>query len=113
MQAGVDYDVRVAKPYSRYEEFEFDIPVGTTGDCYDRFLVRGQEMWQSLSIIKQAIAKIDASEGEEATQYHADAPDFYLPLKERCLHKNGSVNLSLQNYYGRGRYAKRRNSIIQ
>ena len=80
--AGVDYDVRVAKPYSRYEEFEFEIPVGTTGDCYDRFLVRNQEMWQSLSIIKQAIAKIDALEGEEATKYHADAPDFYLPKKE-------------------------------
>ena len=80
--AGVDYDLRVAKPYSRYEEFEFDIPVGTTGDCYDRFLVRGEEMWQSLSIIKQAIAKIDALEGEEATKYHADAPDFYLPKKE-------------------------------
>ena len=80
--AGVDYDLRVAKPYSRYEEFEFDIPVGTTGDCYDRFMVRGQEMWQSLSIIKQAIAKIDALEGEEATKYHADAPDFYLPLKK-------------------------------
>ena len=80
--AGVDYDVRVAKPYSRYEEFEFEIPVGTTGDCYDRFLVRNQEMWQSLSIIKQAIAKIDALEGEEATKYHADAPDFYWPKKE-------------------------------
>ena len=80
--AGVDYDLRVAKPYSRYEEFEFDIPVGTTGDCYDRFMVRGQEMWQSLSIIKQAIVKIDALEGEEATKYHADAPDFYLPLKK-------------------------------
>ena len=80
--AGVDYDLRVAKPYSRYEEFEFDIPVGTTGYCYDRFMVRGQEMWQSLSIIKQAIAKIDALEGEEATKYHADAPDFYLPLKK-------------------------------
>ncbi len=80
--AGVDYDVRIAKPYSRYDEFEFDIPVGTTGDCYDRFQVRGQEMWQSLSIIKQALAKIDALEGEEATLYHADAPDFYLPLKK-------------------------------
>ena len=80
--AGVDYDVRVAKPYSRYEEFEFEIPVGTTGDCYDRFLVRNQEMWQSMSIIKQAIEKINALEGEEATKYHADAPDFYLPKKE-------------------------------
>jgi len=80
--AGVDYDVRIAKPYSRYEEFDFEIPVGTTGDCYDRFLVRGQEMWQSLSIIQQAIDKIDALEGEEAKLHHADAPDFYLPLKK-------------------------------
>lgn len=80
--AGVDYDVRVAKPYSRYEEFEFNIPVGTTGDCYDRFQVRGQEMKESMSIIRQALAKIDALEGEEATLYHADAPDFYLPLKK-------------------------------
>ncbi|MDK7676019.1 NADH-quinone oxidoreductase subunit D [Weeksella virosa] len=80
--AGVDYDIRVAKPYSRYEEFTFDIPVGTTGDCYDRFQVRTQEMWQSLSIIRQALEKIDALEGEEATLYHADAPDFYLPLKK-------------------------------
>ena len=45
--AGVDYDVRVHTPYSSYEDFEFNIPVGTTGDCYDRFLVRNQEMWQS------------------------------------------------------------------
>ncbi len=80
--AGVDYDVRIAKPYSRYEEFEFDIPVGTTGDCYDRFLVRNQEMWQSISIIKQAISKINALEGDEATKYHADVPEYYLPKKQ-------------------------------
>lgn len=80
--AGVDYDVRVAKPYSRYEEFDFDIPVGTTGDCYDRFLVRNKEMWESLKIINQALAKINALEGEEATKYHADVPDYYLPKKE-------------------------------
>lgn len=79
--AGVDYDVRVQKPYSRYEEFDFEVPVGTTGDCYDRFLVRNAEMWQSLSLIKQAIQKINDLKGEEATRHHADAPDFYLPLK--------------------------------
>ena len=38
--AGVDYDVRIHTPYSSYEDFDFTIPVGTTGDCYDRFLVR-------------------------------------------------------------------------
>src|SRR5437868_789313 len=47
--AGVDYDVRVATPYSSYQDFEFTIPVGTSGDTYDRFTVRQEEMWQSLS----------------------------------------------------------------
>ena len=45
--AGVDYDVRVMNPYSSYEDFEFDIPVGTNGDTYDRFMVREQEIWES------------------------------------------------------------------
>lgn len=80
--AGVDYDIRVAKPYSRYEEFDFDIPVGTTGDCYDRFLVRNKEMWESLKIINQALEKIIALEGDEAKEYHADVPDYYLPKKQ-------------------------------
>jgi len=55
--AGVDYDVRVAQPYSSYDDFEFSIPVGSQGDTYDRFTVRQEEMRQSLSIIKQAIDK--------------------------------------------------------
>ena len=53
--AGVDYDVRVATPYSSYQDFDFIIPIGTGGDTFDRFMVRDQEMWESLSIIKQAI----------------------------------------------------------
>src|SRR5690606_22257450 len=57
--AGVDYDVRIQKPYCRYGEFDFKLPVGTTGDCYDRYLVRNEEMWQSISLIKQAIQKIN------------------------------------------------------
>lgn len=80
--AGVDYDVRIQKPYCCYEEFDFKVPVGTTGDCYDRYLVRNEEMWQSISLIRQAIQKINDLKGEEATKYHADAPDFYLPLKK-------------------------------
>ena len=48
---GVDYDVRAHSPYSSYEDFDFTIPVGKTGDNYDRFLVRDGEMWQSISII--------------------------------------------------------------
>lgn len=80
--AGVDYDVRVASPYSSYEDFQFEIPVGTTGDCYDRFLVRNQEMWQSLSIIRQAYQKVQEFKGADAEVYHADVPEYYLPKKE-------------------------------
>jgi len=77
--AGVDYDVRVMNPYSSYEEFDFMIPLGTSGDTYDRFMVRQQEMWESVKIIKQAIEKIKK---EPAGIFHADVPDFYLPPKE-------------------------------
>jgi len=79
--AGVDYDVRVHTPYSSYEDFQFEIPVGKTGDCYDRFLVRNQEMWQSLKIINDAYKKIQEFKGADAEVYHADAPDYYLPPK--------------------------------
>jgi len=77
--AGVDYDVRVAQPYSSYEEFNFKIPVGTTGDTYDRFMVREQEMWESISIIKQALEKIKK---EPADIFHGIVPEFYLPDKQ-------------------------------
>ena len=79
---GVDYDVRVHSPYSSYQDFDFIIPVGKTGDNYDRFLVRNEEMWQSLSIIQQAYQKIQAFKGEEAEVYHANVPEYYLPKKE-------------------------------
>jgi NADH-quinone oxidoreductase subunit D len=80
--AGVDYDVRVHSPYSSYQDFDFTVPIGTTGDCYDRFLVRNQEMWQSLSIIKQAYQKVQEFKGSEAEVYHADVPAYYLPEKK-------------------------------
>lgn len=80
--AGVDYDVRVHSPYSSYEDFEFIVPVGTTGDCYDRFLVRNEEMWQSISLIRQAMQKLQDFKGAEADVYHADVPEYYLPKKQ-------------------------------
>lgn len=79
--AGIDYDVRVHAPYSSYEDFDFIIPVGTTGDNYDRFMVRGEEVWQSLGIIRQAYEKVQSFKGAEADVYHADAPAYYLPAK--------------------------------
>lgn len=56
--AGIDYDVRKDHPYSIYPELEFDVPVGTTGDCYDRYLVRIEEMKQSIRILRQCTAAI-------------------------------------------------------
>ncbi len=83
---GVDYDVRVAQPYCSYEDFDFKIPVGSAGDVYDRYLVRNGEMWQSYSIIKQAIEKIEKIEKEFPEQkdvfYAKEADRFHLPPKE-------------------------------
>ncbi|WP_101359293.1 NADH-quinone oxidoreductase subunit D [Raineya orbicola] len=80
---GVDYDVRVNEPYSGYQDFEFDIPVGENGDTYDRFMVRNEEMWQSLRIIQQAMDKLPKAEGS----YHANDSRYYLPPKQE-VYKN-------------------------
>lgn len=79
--SGVDYDVRVASPYSSYGDFNFSIPIGQKGDTYDRFMVRIQEMWESLSIITQAF------EGLPAGPIHAEVPEFYLPEKQDVYSK--------------------------
>jgi NADH-quinone oxidoreductase subunit D len=77
--AGVDYDVRVMEPYSSYDDFEFTIPVGLSGDVYDRFCVRNEEIRQSLYLIEEAIKRIEKlPQGE----YFAAVPEFYLPSKE-------------------------------
>ena len=78
---GVDYDVRVHSPYSSYEDMQFIIPIGTTGDNYDRYQVRNAEMWESIKIIQQAYQKVQEFKGSEADVYHANVPDYYLPEK--------------------------------
>jgi len=80
--AGVDYDVRVHTPYSSYEDLQFNVPVGTTGDNFDRWQVRNEEMWESLSIIEQAYRKVQEFKGADAEVFHADVPEYYLPEKE-------------------------------
>jgi len=76
---GIKYDVRKAHPYSGYEKFDFDIPVGTKGDCYDRYMVRLEEMRQSLRIVKQAM------DGMPEGPFRADVPGVVLPPKSKVL----------------------------
>lgn len=56
--AGVPYDIRVAQPYLNYQDYDFDVPVGETGDTYDRFLVRFEEIYQSCRLIEQGLEKL-------------------------------------------------------
>ena len=62
--SGMAWDLRRSQPYECYDEFEFDIPVGRNGDCYDRYLCRMQEMRESLKIIQQAINKLESATGD-------------------------------------------------
>ncbi|MFV0335493.1 MAG: NADH-quinone oxidoreductase subunit D [Tropicimonas sp.] len=62
--AGLAWDLRRSQPYDLYDEFDFKVPVGRNGDCYDRYLMRMEEMRQSTSIVLQAIAKLRAPDGQ-------------------------------------------------
>jgi NADH-quinone oxidoreductase subunit C/D len=76
---GVDYDIRKARPYSGYENFDFDVPLAHNGDAYDRCIVRIEEMRQSLRIIKQCLDHMPAGD------YKADHPLTCPPPKEKTL----------------------------
>ena len=88
--SGVALDLRKDKPYSGYEKYEFDIPVGTTGDCYDRYMVRGEEMRQSVRIVRQAIAKFPSG-----PWYATDAKKIFAPQKGKVL---TSMEELIQNF---------------
>ena len=66
--SGLAWDLRRAQPYECYNEFDFEIPVGSNGDCYDRYLVRMEEMRQSVAIIRQAIEKLNFEDGPVLAQ---------------------------------------------
>ncbi|WP_299844259.1 NADH-quinone oxidoreductase subunit D [uncultured Paracoccus sp.] len=62
--SGLAWDLRRSQPYECYDEFAFQVPVGKSGDCYDRYLIRMEEMRQSVSIMKQAVAKLREPAGQ-------------------------------------------------
>jgi NADH-quinone oxidoreductase subunit D len=77
--SGVDYDLRKAHPYLVYDQLEFDIPTGSVGDCYDRYLVRMEEMRQSVRLVRQCLDKLPDGP--------VSIPDgkVVLPKKEKVL----------------------------
>jgi NADH-quinone oxidoreductase subunit C/D len=77
---GMEWDFRKKQPYSGYQQFEFDIPTGVHGDCYDRSLVRVEEMRQSLRIIEQCVNNMPAG------PYQSDHPLATPPIKAKTMH---------------------------
>ena len=80
--SGVEWDVRRRQPYAAYERMEFDIPVGVNGDCYDRYLVRVEEMRQSNRIIKQCVDWLRANPGPVIVDDHKIAPPSRVGMKQ-------------------------------
>lgn len=72
--SGIEWDLRKKQPYEVYDQIDFDIPVGTTGDSYDRYLVRVEEMRQSNAIIKQCVEWLRVNDGPVVTEDHKIAP---------------------------------------
>jgi len=72
--SGVEWDVRKKQPYAVYDRVEFDIPIGTNGDCYDRYLVRIQEMRESTRIIRQCVEWLRNNPGPVIVDNHKVAP---------------------------------------
>ena len=80
--SGVPWDLRKKRPYEVYDRIDFDIPVGTNGDCYDRYLVRVQEMREANRIIKQCVDWLRANPGPVITGNHKVAPPSRVEMKE-------------------------------
>ncbi len=88
--SGVEADLRKDNPYSGYENYEFDIPVGTHGDCYDRYLVRMEEMRQSVRIIRQITTNLP-----DGLWYADEAKRIFAPPKDKIL---TSMEELIQNF---------------
>ncbi|HMJ89899.1 MAG TPA: NADH dehydrogenase (quinone) subunit D [Candidatus Acidoferrum sp.] len=84
--SGVDYDVRKAEPYLVYPELEFEVALGSVGDCYDRYLVRMEEMRQSVRILRQCIAKIPGGANNDAKEpVNVNDGKVVLPPKHKVM----------------------------
>ena len=83
---GFEYDLRKAQPYLCYKDLEFDIPVGSVGDCYDRYLVRMEEMRQSLCILHQCLDKIPGGADNKSNEpVNVADGNIVLPPKQKVM----------------------------
>ncbi len=83
--SGIKHDLRKANPYSSYEKFDFEVPVGENGDAYDRYLIRVEEIRQSIRIMEQTL------DGMPEGPYRAHVPGIVMPPKEDVLYKMESM----------------------
>lgn len=88
--SGVDMDLRRDQPYSGYEQYSFEVPIGTKGDCYDRYFVRMEEVRQSVNIVRQAIKNMP-----EGPYYAEEAKQIFAPPKSKVL---TSMEELIQNF---------------
>jgi NADH-quinone oxidoreductase subunit D len=80
--SGIAWDLRKKQPYEVYDKIDFDVPIGTNGDCYDRYLVRVEEMRQSNRIMKQCVEWLRKNPGPVITSNHKVAPPSRTEMKE-------------------------------
>ncbi len=83
--SGIETDLRKSFPYLGYENYDFDVPIGTKGDCLDRWLVRMEEMRQSVRIVRQAIEKMPSG------AWHVDDRKIFLPSKTEVMTEMSSL----------------------
>src|SRR3984885_14323314 len=86
--SGIDYDVRKAQPYLDYQNYDFDVPVGTVGDAYDRYLIRFEEMRQSVHILRQVIEKLPSGPitVQDPKNLPPDKPKVLMKMEELIHH---------------------------
>jgi len=84
--SGVNYDVRKASPYLIYGELDFEVPIGSVGDCYDRYLVRMEEMRQSVHLLRQCVDRIPGG-ADNPHREPINVPDgkVFLPAKDKVM----------------------------
>jgi NADH-quinone oxidoreductase subunit D len=95
--SGIAWDLRKSNPYDIYGELDFDVPIGKNGDCYDRYLVRVEEMYQSLKIIQQCIDKMP--NGPIKTPDHNIAPPARAKMKKSMAALIDHFKLYTEGYY--------------